>query len=93
VSSKETRNNLGLCLVNGQQPGLNSWARAQNHLSNLSMCTDKNPCTTLQNLCNKENVQEVSYLFVTEGCLEINNHPLENLFLAMNILLGTYIYF
>jgi len=40
MSSKEAGNNPGL-LKDG------SWTRARNHLSNLSLCTDKNPCTTL----------------------------------------------
>jgi len=40
MSSKEADNNPGLCLVKGQQSGLHSWARAQNHLSILPMRTD-----------------------------------------------------
>jgi len=43
MSSKEAGNTPGLCPVKGQQSGLNSWTRAQNHLLSLSVSTDKSP--------------------------------------------------
>ena len=43
MSSKETSNNPGLCPVKGQKSGIKSWTRAQNHLSSLSLSTDKIP--------------------------------------------------
>jgi len=43
MSSKEASNSYGLCPVKGQRSGHNSWTRTGNHLSSLSLSTDKNP--------------------------------------------------
>jgi hypothetical protein len=41
TSSKETYYNAGFCPVKGQISGLDSWTMVRNHLSSLSLGTDK----------------------------------------------------
>jgi hypothetical protein len=43
MSSKETSNSPGLCLVKGQKSGIKSLTRAQNHLLSPSLSIDKMP--------------------------------------------------
>jgi len=49
MSGKEAKNNPGLCLVKGQQPGLSSRTRAWNQFLSLSLSTTKTspPCQML----------------------------------------------